>query len=174
MSFLSAFDKTVGHEGGYSYHAADKGGATRFGITEKVARAYGYKGEMKSLPLNTAREIYKRDYWDAIRGDDISLVSSEVAEKLFDIGVNMGTGIAVRFLQRALSVLCKQSVSVDGIIGSLTIKALSDYINGRGKPGTVAVINLIRSQQGMRYIEICERDPVQKAFASGWAIRVST
>ena len=69
--FDDAFEIIVGSEGGYSNDPNDPGGATRFGITEAVARANGYEGDMKDLPLDKAKSIYKAKYWDAVSGDNL-------------------------------------------------------------------------------------------------------
>ena len=53
----------IEREGGYVDHPADRGGATRFGITEAVARAHGYRGPMRLLPRDEALAIYRRLYW---------------------------------------------------------------------------------------------------------------
>lgn len=57
-AFEKAFNHTVGVEGGYSDHPSDRGGKTMFGITEAVARSYGYSGDMRSMPISTAKDIY--------------------------------------------------------------------------------------------------------------------
>ena len=66
-TFITAFEKVIGIEGGYSDDPDDRGGKTKFGITEAVARAHGYRGEMRDLGLTTARKIYKSSYWDVLR-----------------------------------------------------------------------------------------------------------
>jgi len=89
-AFEKAFNHTVGVEGGYSDHPSDRGGKTMFGITEAVARSYGYSGDMRSMPLSTAKDIYSKKYWDKLNLDEVSKMSEPLAAKLFDIGVNMG------------------------------------------------------------------------------------
>ena len=69
MNFLTAFEKLLKHEGGYSNHPADPGGKTRYGITEAVAREVGYRGNMNELPLELAQRIYKEKYWDAVQAE---------------------------------------------------------------------------------------------------------
>ena len=49
-------------EGGYSDNPADPGGKTNHGVTEQVARANGYQGDMKALPKGFAEQVYRRDY----------------------------------------------------------------------------------------------------------------
>jgi lysozyme family protein len=56
-------DDLITREGGYSNHPADRGGPTRYGITEAVARAHGYTGPMSLLPRDEAAAINRRLYW---------------------------------------------------------------------------------------------------------------
>ena len=62
----------LGKEGGYVNNSADKGGPTRWGITQNTARAYGYKGDMKDLPRETAKAIYTQQYWLEPKFDKIA------------------------------------------------------------------------------------------------------
>lgn len=71
MNFDKAFDRLLGHEGGFVDHPRDPGGATRWGITQRVARAYGYAGDMRSFPVTDAKRIARTDYWDAVRADEM-------------------------------------------------------------------------------------------------------
>ena len=59
-------------EGGYVNHPADRGGPTKYGITEKVARAFGYQGDMRDLPKSKAFEIYDKNYWQRLGLDGIN------------------------------------------------------------------------------------------------------
>ncbi|OUJ77248.1 hypothetical protein BXA17_19190, partial [Acinetobacter baumannii] len=63
MNIEQYLDELIKREGGYVNNPADRGGATKFGITEAVARENGYKGNMKDLPLEFAKSIYKKQYW---------------------------------------------------------------------------------------------------------------
>ena len=65
----SWLDQLIAREGDYSDHRADRGGPTRWGITEAVARANGYAGEMRLLPRAAAERIYRALYWEAPRFD---------------------------------------------------------------------------------------------------------
>ncbi|MEN9903419.1 MAG: Bordetella virus, partial [Pseudomonadota bacterium] len=64
-AFDAAIADLLGIEGGFSDDPADSGGATRYGITEAVARRHGYTGPMREMPSDLARAIYRADYWDA-------------------------------------------------------------------------------------------------------------
>jgi lysozyme family protein len=166
-------DALLRREGGFVNHPADRGGPTNWGITEKVARAFGYNGRMQDMPQFVAVQIYLERYWTQPRFDQVAEINEPVAEELLDTGVNMGTGVAVRFLQRALNVLNQEAktypdVTVDGVIGRMTLAALRAYLDQRGADGTVVLLRALNSQQGTRYIEIAEGRPSQEAFVHGW------
>src|SRR4030095_6616507 len=91
--------------GAYVTHPADRGGPTRFGITEAVARAHGYAGAMAELPREEAAAIYRRLYWLRPKFHEVSARSPRLAAELFDTGANMGPAVAATFLQRALTAL---------------------------------------------------------------------
>ena len=84
MNIEQFLNDLIKREGGYVNIAADRGGATKYGITESVARANGYKGNMKDLPESLARDIYRKQYWIQPRFDQVNNISSLVAEELLD------------------------------------------------------------------------------------------
>ena len=114
MNLEQSLNILLEHEGGYSDHPRDKGGKTRYGITEKVARANGYEGQMHALPIETAKDIYRREYWDRIKADQLP---EKLRFHVFDCAVNSGVVMAIRILQRA------GGVDDDGIIGKNTLNA---------------------------------------------------
>lgn len=114
MNFDAAFDILIKHEGGFSDHAADPGGKTRYGITEAVARRVGYRGDMRELPLDLAKRIYREDYWNAVRAEQLP---PAIRYAVFDAAVNSGPAQSVRWLQRALGV------TDDGVLGPQTLSA---------------------------------------------------
>ena len=167
----------VDREGGYVNHAADRGGPTRYGITQSVARANGYHGDMRQLPKATAVRIYEARYWDSLELDAVAAMNEPLAEYLFDFGVNSGTGRAAKELQRTLNVLNNRGklfpdMRVDGVVGPTTLNALADYRKLRGGAG---VHVLAESINGVR-IAFCrglaERDERQEDFAYGWFHRI--
>lgn len=173
MSLDKYLDDLIAREAGYVNHPADRGGPTNWGITEVVARAFGYHGRMQDMPRSVARQIYTERYWLQPRFDLVNEHSAPVAEELLDTGVNMGTGVAARFLQRALNVLNQEGrhypdIAVDGAIGRMTIAALRAYLAQRGKNGHLVLLRALNAQQGVRYIEIAESRPSQEAFVHGW------
>lgn len=163
----------IKREGGYTNHPADRGGPTCWGITEQVARAYGYIGEIEAMPQSVARTIYLDKYWIWPRFDQVAAICPAVSEELLDTGVNMGTDTAARFLQRALNVLNREGklypdIRVDGGIGKMTLAALAAYLKARGKDGETVLLRALNAQQGARYIELAEHRPSQEEFVHGW------
>lgn len=112
--FSRALEIVLKLEGGYSDDPRDSGGKTQYGITEKVARAFGYAGEMQKLPLEVAESIYRSGYWNNCKCDQLPYPLSLY---VFDCAVNQGSDAAKKLLQAALGV--KQ----DGLIGAVTLAA---------------------------------------------------
>lgn len=154
MKFDEAFDKLIGHEGGYSNHPADPGGETMWGITFRVARSWGYTGPMIELPREVAKEIYKSLYWDKVRTDDMP---EAVRFDVFDCAVNSGAGQAVRFLQRATGV------ADDGRIGPVTLRAV--------KAMDPQLLDKRLSGYRLRFMAELKTWP---SFGRGWAARIAT
>lgn len=114
MNFERAFEKLMGHEGGFVDHPKDPGGATRYGITQRVARANGYEGDMRNLPLSEAKRIARKNYWDAVRADDMP---DAVRFDLFDSAYNSSPEQAIKWLQRSAGA------NDDGKLGPKTLLA---------------------------------------------------
>lgn len=114
MNFDQAFDLLIGNEGGYSFNAADPGGETMWGVTARIARASGYVGEMRDLPRETAKAIYRAKYWTPLQADQMP---DALKFHLFDAAVNSGVQQAIKWLQRSMDV------GDDGILGPLTLAA---------------------------------------------------
>lgn len=163
----------IGREGGYVNDVSDAGGETNLGITNAVARAYGYMGEMRDLSVAVATDIYLRRYWTLPRLDQVAIYCPSLAEKLLDIGVNMGPVTGIAWMQRALNVLNKEGRSwpdlrCDGNVGPMTLAALRAFLTERGKDGSRVLVNMIAAQQSVRYIELAEVQPSQEAYEFGW------
>lgn len=171
--FEKALKHTLGLEGGYSNHPLDSGGATKYGITAQRARAFGYFGDMRDLPLDVAKRIYKSGYWDIIRLDQVAEVAEPVALEMFDTGVNCGPATAAKFLQRALNIFNQggthyPDLEVDGLVGMNTLAALRAFVARRGKLGVQVLVEALNSQQGAFYTDLAERRPKDEAFTFGW------
>lgn len=153
MNFDQAFDILLKHEGGFSDHPADPGGKTRFGITEAVAREAGYRGDMRELPVDLAKRIYKDRYWDAVRAEELP---EAIRYAVFDAAVNSGPRQAIRWLQRAVGA------NDDGIIGPQTLAAVRAADPERVLRRVLAA--RLRFMAGL---------PNWPAFGRGWARRIA-
>jgi len=133
-NFSSSLDRLLKHEGGYVNHPDDPGGRTNYGVTQRVYE--GFLGrevtekEMKEMPLEDVRAIYKENYWDRIRGDDLP---SGIDFCVFDWAVNAGISRASKALQQAVNV------DDDGIIGSQTVAKVCGQANHTNVVNTIAV-----------------------------------
>ena len=166
-------DELIEREGGYVNHPDDRGGPTRFGITEAVARAHGYAGAMAAMPRDEATAIYRRLYWLRPKFNEVASRSTGVAAELFDTGANMGPAVAATFLQRALTALNRNGQDYpdlvpDGRIGPRTLAALDAFLKARGQSGETVLLRALEALQGERYLRLAERRPANEAFLYGW------
>lgn len=173
MDIRPLIDIVIGREGGYSNHPADRGGATRWGITEAVARAHGYRGDMRGFPREDAVRIYERVYWVRPGFDRVAPLASDIAAELFDTGVNMGPAVAVSFLQRALNALNRGARDYPDIvpgatIDDATVAALTTFLSRRKPNGETVLMKALEALQGARYLDLAERRPANEAFLYGW------
>lgn len=160
ITFNACFDAVIDHEGGYGADPADRGNwtsgivgqgelkGTKFGI---AAHAYPHL-DIKALTLDQAREIYLKDYWFALRADDLP---PSLRYYLFDTAVNCGVGFAAESLQRAAGALA------DGRIGPRTLVAV------KGK-GPHWLLRLMFTDRAMRYA----LNPNDRRFGPGWFARL--
>lgn len=170
-------DDVLLREGGgaYTNHPADRGGPTRFGITEAKAREHRYFGPMPALPEQIARAIYRQDYIITPRFDAVLAIDPSVGVELIDTGVNMGTATATTFLQRWLNAFNVDSaryaeLTVDGSVGDKTLDALRAFIRWRGPMGITALLRGLNSLQGAKYLTLSEANRSQRQFLFGWMI----
>lgn len=166
-------DGIIAREGGYVDHPNDRGGPTKYGITQAVARANGYHDDMRALPLAMARDIYRNQYFVRPGFAEVAHISAAIADELTDTGVNMGPATAAKFLQRALNALNRgqrlfPDLQVDGFIGHGTLAALRTYIEHRRSEGETVLLRALNALQAVRYIEIAEAIPTQEDFVYGW------
>ncbi len=166
-------EDVIEREGDYVDHPADRGGPTRWGITQAVARRQGYMDDMRRLPQSDAAAIYKRLYWLVPAFDKVAETAPKLAAELFDTGINMGTGTATGFLQRALNALNRNGsdygdIVVDRRIGPATLLALNALLRKRGKGGEDVLLKAVEALQGAHYVRLAETRPSQEAFLYGW------
>lgn len=169
-------DAVIAAEGGYVDDPHDRGGATNYGITEAVARANGYQGDMRDLPMLFARTIYAKRYIVEPRFDLVMAIHQGIGEELIDTGVNMGPTKAAEFLQRWLNAFNANGskyadMFVDGRLGPVSFDALRKYLAFRGQDeGGKVMVRALNSIQAMRYLDITEGNPTQERFIYGWIL----
>lgn len=123
MNFDKAFELLIGHEGGFTDNRADDGNWTggKVGVGTLKGTKYGIAAnsypnlDIKNLTLAQAKEIYKRDYWDKAKCDQMP---AELAFHVFDMSVNSGVSRGVKILQKTVGT------TQDGIIGPATLAAV--------------------------------------------------
>ena len=150
------------HEGGYVNHPEDPGGETNLGVTRRVyeewIRFHGIRGkDMKDLEVEDVEPIYRKNYWDRIKADDIP---SGLDLCVFDFGVNAGTGRAAKYLQTMIGS------HPDGGIGPMTLKALDEYIKLHGVDHAIGEYQHRRQTyyEGLKHFG---------TFGRGWTRRVT-
>ena len=150
MTFDEAFERLIGHEGGYVNHPADPGRETNFGITRR-----SYPGEdIKGMTLARAKEIYLRDFWGPAGCD---AMPDALRFDVFDMAVNSGPRPAIRMLQRVVGE------TEDGILGPRTLQA----VQSMPAPRLRARFN------GLRLAFMADL-PTWPAFGRGWARRIAS
>lgn len=170
-------NSTIQKEGNgqYTNDPKDSGGPTRWGVTETTARKFGYTGDMRELPRETAVMIYTSLYWVKPGFEAVSIFSEILAERLFDFGVLAGQSTAAKQLQRVINVLNRNGrdypdLTADGKIGQVTINALKAFIQKRGDAGLKVLIGMVVSCQSVYLIELAEHRPKDEEYIYGWEL----
>ncbi len=161
-SFDKATEFILAHEGGYINSPADPGGETKYGIS---ARAYPGV-DIKALTFNAARDIYRRDYWTPLVGDEMPY---QLALTLLDSAVNCGLSRTSGWLQCALNKITpdKPGLVEDGVLGPATGAACRMALERGHLKALIMVILALR----LRYYTDLRR--THPTFLGGWIIRVS-
>lgn len=162
-------------EGGFVNDPADPGGATRYGITERVARQHGYAGDMRHFPKHCngsaavcADEIYIEKYVKPMTGDLVLLtVDPAVSEELADTAVNMGLQRPSRWFQATLRGF-GYPIAVDGQIGGQTIRAAIEYRAKTGAAGCIVMLDALDAKQRAEYDRLVRVNPALRKFHRGW------
>lgn len=162
-NFSQALKNVLVHEGGYVNHPKDPGGATNQGVTQAVYDSYRKdlgKPAQSVKNLNPAERdaIYKKRYWDVIKGDDLP---DGVDYCVFDGAVNSGNSQSGKWLQRALGD--KYKGTIDGMIGPETLRAVKAH------PNHDRLIEAI-CERRMSFLRALKTWPT---FGKGWSSRVS-
>jgi lysozyme family protein len=156
-----AFDRTIGFEGKFSDLPADRGGITKFGLSQKANPDL----DIRNLTLEQAKDIYRKRYWDPLKPERIK---SEIVQlEVFDTAVNCGLHTAQLIVQRALNFL-GETLEEDGDMGSITVGALNRWI----EKDPQALFKCLNGFQFIHYVEIVKSHADQKLFSRGWMKRI--
>ena len=160
-NFNKCLEIVLHHEGGYVNHPKDPGGMTNMGVTKRVYEEWvGYsvsENTMQNLKEEDVAPIYKKNYWDRVKGDQLPNGLDLV---VFDFGVNAGTGRAAKYLQAMIGT------DADGGIGPNTLAKLDEFINNN------TLTETIRLYQDERQ-DYYESLSTFKTFGKGWTRRVN-
>ena len=161
--FPEAFEKTIRNEGGFILHEipGDRGGKTYAGIAHNAHPNWGGWAVLERNPddpkiTQMVRDFYKEFYWDRVKGDAIT--HQDIAESIFDFGVNTGVRTASKLAQLVANV------TPDGIIGDITVGELNRM------DSSLFVSNYALAKIA-RYAGIVKRDQSQGRFLLGWINR---
>lgn len=151
-----AFEMVLKHEGGYVNNPKDPGGMTNLGVTKRVWEEYVGRtvdeAEMRALTPDLVKPLYKKNYWDKIKGDELP---PGVDYAAYDLAVNSGTGRAAKYLQQIAGV------PADGVIGPKSL----DAIKACHPAETVDALCDMR-------LDFLKRLPTWGTFGKGWEKRV--
>ena len=127
-NYDTCLEMILHHEGGYVNHPKDPGGETNLGVTKRVWEEHGGEKDMKDLTVEDVAPIYKKSYWDRVKGDELP---AGLDLCVFDFGVNAGTGRAAKYLQNLVGA------TADGAIGPGTLGAVNAYVQIEGLEATI-------------------------------------
>lgn len=173
--FNLALPYTLKHEGGFVDHPTDPGGATNMGVSlrellrlgDDAVAEFDVDGDgdldiddIRAMNPAAAELHYRANYWHRLYSD---IENQDIATKLFDSGVNMGTRQAVKLLQRAINwyTFC----AVDGIFGPQTLNACNTHSD------QALLLNMFVCNQAEFYFKLLEAKPERRVFIHGWLRR---
>jgi lysozyme family protein len=115
----NAFKLMLKSEGGFVNHPSDPGGMTNLGVTKATWENWvgreSDEAEMRGLTPEKVEPLYKKKFWDAVRGDELP---AGISYLCFDFAVNAGAGRSIKTLQTAVGV------TPDGGFGPMTMAAV--------------------------------------------------
>lgn len=165
-------------EGGAKFtdHENDSGGATKYGVTEAEARAYGYEGDMADLPLEVALDIGGKRFWDRMKCDDLQSRSMTLAWIVYSSGYHSGYKTPIIWLQEFLN--CANyfgkywpDQKVDGLNGKNTLLALDAYLKKRGNVGLRNLLDYMLGRMTTKYTELAKAREKDEEWYYGWLER---
>ena len=170
-------NKTLETEGYYVNDPKDAGGETYCGIARNENPKWeGWKIVDAHKPLKWNQkiqdselerlviEIYDAKYYQPIKADRID--SDMIRTHLYDMGVNAGTGAAVKLLQKSINKVYSVTIATDGAIGNITLT----YTNNKAKQKDLEKEYI--NQRREYYRNLVNVKPSNKKFLQGWLNRV--
>ncbi len=152
----------IRREGGFVDDPDDRGGATKYGITQETLSEHlgrpASRDDVFNLSEMTAALIYEERYIKAPHFDRIE--NEPLRGLVVDCGVNHGPSRAAKWLQQAVKV------TADGAVGPNTLTALN-----RADAGEVYLYVLAKRIRF--YGSIISNDHSQAKFAAGWLNRAA-
>lgn len=131
---------------------SDPGGLTKYGISAR-GNPELTRDQIFDLTEDQAIEIYKKKYWDRVRGDELPQC---LAIAVFDCAVNAGVRTAILILQEITGQ------KKDGIIGEKTIEA--------ARTGNEDILLIMyQAERNLFYSDTLNF----KKYGRGWIRRVS-
>ncbi|MFA5326900.1 MAG: glycosyl hydrolase 108 family protein [Prolixibacteraceae bacterium] len=169
--FNKAFQLMILNEGGYVNDPADPGGETYKGIARKIHSKWSgwtivdIKKRQSDFPANLDKDdelqgmitdFYRITFWDRVNGDQIT--NQEVANSIFDFGVNAGLSASASLAQMVVDA------KADGVIGPISLQAINSF-NPEHFLASFTVAKIAR------YISIVKKRPVSRKYFYGWICR---
>lgn len=171
-TFEEAIPHILKHEGGFVNHPADPGGATNWGISLRFLKGRGMIGDydgdgdvdiddIRIMTEENAKTLYRVHFWEPNGYERIEV--QDIANKVFDLSVNMGPVRAVKILQESLRD-CRRDLKVDGVFGPKTLAST----NGANPS---MLLGAMRANQRHYYESLIRQNGKLAAFRKGWLRR---
>ncbi len=169
--FNEAVAKTLKNEGGLSIDKDDPGGITNYGISFKFLKANKIDlnndglvngKDIQEMTIDEATTLYKQNFWNKFK---IGLIGQRIiADKVFDLSVNVGGVVAIKLLQHAINLHLKTPIAVDGMIGLHTLKSIAEV-------GQAQVLMGIKDCAIQYYQDLVKKHPHLEKYLAGWTLR---
>lgn len=183
----TAIELVLKHEGGFSNHPNDPGGATKYGVSLRTLRKsyasdpekFGHmdldgddkitEADIKNLTSDMAHEYYRVFWWKRYK---FSLIPIEkLAVKCFDVAVNIGPSKAIKFLQQSINEVIPRFYLVeDGLMGEDTSAALTKISKSSQRECNVYAIFILNLE--LWYRELATNKKSLAPFLKGWLNRL--
>ena len=171
LSVKEIIEEIIRKEGGYINHPNDRGGPTKFGVTQKTLSNYlGRQAsieDVKNMTVETASEIYERNYYKV---PSIDTIPQKLQPIVTDASVLYGPKRAIIFLQNIVNEAGFGPISADGVLGPKTRGKIQEAFNIMGD----WFINAYVEERIMFCERIVANNPSQSVFLKGWKNRANS